>query len=242
MSGVDRRCSACLRSRAAAETGAEKYEGFCPPSRGERVAGSAEFRFSETPAADLEGTRQIIAAGRLRHLFFFGSDLRWQLPAQTPAADGPPNRWRAFSFPCRHFTVSQVTESVRVSSTRQINGRRGESLLRKRSGGFESRLSVPSKVNGVWPQSLVFWQAESFAVMAFEQVKLAPTCFCKMPNRHDNPVVIRYRPQALIESPMGVFGQCDSVTRGVVPAVTEFVNMGGVNDAARRDRGQAVGA
>jgi len=69
MGGVDRRSSACLRSRAAAETGAEKYESFCPPSRGERVAGSAEFRFSETPAADLEGTRQIIAAGRLRHLF-----------------------------------------------------------------------------------------------------------------------------------------------------------------------------
>jgi len=241
MSGVDRRSSACLRSRAAAETGAEKYESFCPPSRGERVAGSAEFRFSETPAADLEGTRQITAAGRLRHLFFFGSHLRWHLPVQTQAADGPPNRWRVFSFPRRHFTVSQVTESVRVSATRQINGRPGESLLRKRSGGFESRLSVPSKVNGVWPQTLVFWQAESFAVMAFEQVKLARTCFSKMSDRNDNSVIVRYRPESLIESPMGVLGQRDSVTRIVVPAVAEFVNMSGVNDAARRDRGQAVG-
>jgi hypothetical protein len=64
---------------------------------------------------------------------------------------------------------------------------------------------VPSKVNWVWPNGPVFWQIESFAVMTFEQVSLARTCFRKMPNRDDDSVVVRYGPQPLIKGPMGVF-------------------------------------
>lgn len=73
------------------------------------------------------------------------------------------------------------------------------------SGAFKSGPAMPSKVDWVRPKGLVFWQMQSSAMTASEQVKVAWTGFRKMAHDYDNPVIVRYRPQTLIERPMGVF-------------------------------------
>ena len=45
--------------------------------------------------------------------------------------------------------------------------------------------------------------------------------------------VVRDRPEAVIEQPMGVLAESEAVPDVVVPGVGELVDVGGVDDAAR---------
>jgi hypothetical protein len=71
-------------------------------------------------------------------------------------------------------------------------------------GAFESDPAVPSKVDWVRPKGLVFRHMQSPAVMASEQLKVARTCFRKMTNGDDYSVIVRNRPQSLVECPVRI--------------------------------------
>ena len=87
---------------------------------------------------------------------------------------------------------------------------------------------MPSKVNSARPETFVFPQIESPAVMTFQKVNLGRTRFCERPDSDDNSVVVRNRPQSLIEGPVGVLAQRNPVARVVVAAVPEFADVCGV--------------
>ena len=73
---------------------------------------------------------------------------------------------RSLVLPGGYHTRTTITkEWLNAPPPKEIeNGPRGAG--RKRLGCFESHLSVPSKVNRVWPEGPNFRQVELFAVIA----------------------------------------------------------------------------
>jgi hypothetical protein len=57
---------------------------------------------------------------------------------------------------------------------------------------------------------------------------------------YEDGVVLGYRPEAVVEEPVGVFGEGDAVGEVVVTAPGELVDVGGVDDSAGGKGGVAV--
>ena len=79
-------------------------------------------------------------------------------------------------------------------------------------------------------------------MIAFQQLGPVRARFQEMPGCNDDPIIVRYRPQPLIESPMGILAKPDAVSRVIVAAVPEFMNMRRVNYTAGGNGSQAVGS